>query len=165
MPDVVLSDAIVGGGTINTTLSATQLEVSGSSIVVSTSIEATQVVLVGEYLYLRLRVRWNGGGDDPTVLEVIPAEWTPNDTIHVLYEGNADEHEFKIEIESYSSGTKSARVFPESAAEVKQIQVTGFASAASPTAFQRITFIPKDAGGTAIYPSANDECWLFVIFA
>lgn len=165
MPDVVLSDGIVGGGVINTTLDASTLEISGSQISVSTSIDSTRVWLIGEHIYLRLRVRWNGSANDATVLEVWPTDWTPEVDVYVLYVGSSNSCEFKVLIDAYSSGTKSLKLLPESAAEVKSLQVTGFYAFPGAAGYQQIGFIPKDDSGDAFLPSDGDECWLTVIFS
>lgn len=165
MPDVVLSDAIVGGGVINTTLSAAQLEVSGSQISVSTSIESNRVLLVGEHIYLRLRVRWNGGSSNATVLEVWPNTWTPEVDVFVWFYGHTSGHQFIVHIKAYSSGTKSLRVIPQTAASVKSVQVMNFYAFPGAAGYQRVSFIPKNSSGSEFYPDEGDECWLTVVFS
>lgn len=163
MPDVVIADPDATG-VIDIDSSGSEVIVSGNRLTVSVNIEPTQVVISGFLMFLRLKVRWNGGTADPTILEAEPSwNWTPGVDTWFYYQGSYSSGEWVLKY-TYSGGTPgSSMSFAHVVgSSVGSVFNTGFVYSGG---FNYYGIETRDSGGDPVQPTANDESIIVIPYA
>lgn len=154
---ITLSDEITETGTINVNQDGGVVRISGSHAGIDL-LAGDPVVIQASAFFFRVKIEWNGGAADATVLDVSTAEVIENVTV---YQQTASPVcEWVIEYDNVNSITRDEldlRATPGD--DLQQISYTGFAYGASRTA---IGFITKNADGDPINPADGDICWIQV---
>lgn len=157
MPNILMTDEISDTGTINVVQDGEVVRVSGSHIWIDVMTEDSQVRVAGESFFVRVKIEWNGGSADATVLGVSPADVVENVAVY-LQDGSI--FEWVIEYDNVNSLTRdSLSIRPTPGNTIQQISYTGFAYGASRT---RIGFITENDSGVPTFPSDGDVCWIEV---
>lgn len=154
---ITLTDDITETGTINVNQDGDVVRISGSHAGIDV-LAGDPVVVRAEAFYFRIKIEWNGGAADATVLEISTPEVLTN---VVVYQQTASPVcEWVIEYDNTNSTTRDElelRATPGN--DLQQISYTGFAYGISRTA---IGFITKNADGDPINPADGDICWIQV---
>lgn len=155
--DLVLSDELSDTGTLAVDTEAAVVRVSGTHIGIDV-LTGAQVTVQGSLFFFRIKIEWNGGTANATVLDVSPGAIISN--VSVYLQTAAPTYEWVIEYDNVNSITRdelTIRATPGNA--LQQVTFTGFTFGISRT---NIGFITKNGSGTPVYPADGDVCWIEV---